>query len=215
MMHASGPSAARLGPGKNADPVVTGSECRCGTIESAAWLSESSPQAVRLPGRLPTWRNIAEPALPSFDGEDERALPLPRRSRVADRGAGWTHQRSASRHRPVRLRRDSVGSVFGFTLDYLPLLVEAAHADWHYRHENVAQTLGAVGTEAALPALAVLVSARPSYADKIDDSVALARHALHGIERIGGAKARDLITDALGDEREPVRANAQRMLNRW
>jgi len=108
-----------------------------------------------------------------------------------------------------------LGSVFGFTLDYLPLLVAAAHADWHYRHEDVAQTLGAVGTEAALPALAVLVSARPSYADKIDDSVALARHALHGIERIGGAKARDLITDALGDEREPVRANAQRMLNRW
>lgn len=108
-----------------------------------------------------------------------------------------------------------VGSVFGFTLDYLPLLVEAAHADWHYRHEDVAQALGAVGTEAALPALAVLVSARPSYADEIDDSVALARHALHGIERIGGARARDLITDALGDEREPVRTNAQRMLNRW
>jgi hypothetical protein len=107
-----------------------------------------------------------------------------------------------------------VGFAFGLTADYLPLLTEAAHADWHQRHEDVAQCLSTLGSEEALPALAALATARPGYAMDIDDAVALARHALHGIERIGGTQARALIAAALDDEREPVRANARRMLDR-
>ncbi len=107
-----------------------------------------------------------------------------------------------------------VGFTFGLTADYLPLLSQAAHADWHYRHEDVAQCLSILGTVEALPALAALASARPSYAVNVDDAVALARHALHGIERVGGGQARALLTTALEDEREPVRANARRMLDR-
>lgn len=107
-----------------------------------------------------------------------------------------------------------VGFVFGLTPDYLPLLSEAATARWHYRHEDVARALGTIGTEDALPALAALAVARLDYADEIDDSVALARHALHGIERVGGHLARALIAGALTDEREAVSANARRMLDR-
>ncbi len=49
--------------------------------------------------------------------------------------------------------------------------------------------------------------------EPLDDAVALARHALHGIEKVGGADARVLIEAALLDERKPVRSNAQRMLD--
>lgn len=49
-----------------------------------------------------------------------------------------------------------VGWSFGLSTNHLPLLNAAAQADWHYRHENVAQALGQVGTEEALPALAAL-----------------------------------------------------------
>jgi hypothetical protein len=103
---------------------------------------------------------------------------------------------------------------FGITLDHLPLLDALSRVDWHFRHEDVAQALKDVGTEAAIPPLIMLLSARPPYLDELDEAVALARHALHGLERIGGSQARQVIEASVSDPRERVSANAQRMLRR-
>lgn len=81
---------------------------------------------------------------------------------------------------------------FGLSDDHLPLLHELADADWHERHEDVAEALAELRSPTSVDALAHLAEWVPDYLE-YDDARALATKAIWGLGSIATPTSRAVL----------------------
>jgi hypothetical protein len=102
--------------------------------------------------------------------------------------------------------------VFGMTLDHLELLVLLASADWHRRHEDVANALDGLRTPGGVEALFHLTQWVPDYL-AWDEGRGLARKAVWGLAKTPGPDAERALRLLLDDPDATVRAFAEKRLS--
>jgi HEAT repeat protein len=106
-----------------------------------------------------------------------------------------------------------VGATFGFTMDYLDLLVELTSAEWHHKHEDVVSALGQLRTPDAVDALEWMAQWIPGYLD-FDENRALATKATWALGGTPGPEAEQALVGLLGSDSEIVREEAKAQLKR-
>mgnify|MGYP000907691115 CR=1 FL=1 len=104
-------------------------------------------------------------------------------------------------------------AVFGLKPEYLDLLLELEHADWHYRHEDVVSLLADFRSPSTIDALYHATQWVPEYLD-YDDARALAVKAIWGLGAIRGDEAAGVLQRLLDSEVEVIRENAAHQLAR-
>ena len=106
-----------------------------------------------------------------------------------------------------------LGFRFGFTLEFLDVLIRLSDADWHQRHEDVVTALDKLRDVRATDAFYRATLKLHTYLD-YDDSRALASKAIWALGRLGDATA-DQRLRSLAESGEPVvRAYAREQLYR-
>lgn len=102
---------------------------------------------------------------------------------------------------------------FGFTDDHLQPLITLAFADWHQRHEDVAEALGKLRSPASVDALVHLAQWVPEYLE-FDDARALATKAIWALGAIAGDAAHEALESLAHSEQPIVADNATAQLRR-
>ncbi len=103
--------------------------------------------------------------------------------------------------------------VFGITPDHLELLVRLVSADWHHRHEDVANALDGLRSPDAVGALYHLTQWVPEYL-AWDEDRGLARKAVWGLAKTPGPEAEQALRLLLDDPDDHVRAYAAKRQSR-
>lgn len=92
---------------------------------------------------------------------------------------------------------------FGLARDVIDLLIAAAFADWHQKHEDIASALGKMGLPDGVDALMHLATTVPEYLE-FDDARALASKAIWALSTIPGHEARRALERLTSDPDERV-----------
>jgi hypothetical protein len=155
---------------------------------------------VTIPGQ--PHRDTRQEVLRHFSTSDGQALGL---SLLRD---------AAKRHDPVDVEMALiVGATFGFTPEYLDLLVQLSSADWHFKHEDVVSALGQLQTPAAVDALYRATQWVPAYL-AFDESRAMARKAIWALGDTPGHEAEQALRKLAGSADQVIRREAENQLKR-
>jgi hypothetical protein len=106
-----------------------------------------------------------------------------------------------------------VGFHFGFTTDFLDLLIRLSDAEWHHSHEDVVTALGELGDTRAIEALyraALIIHPYLAY----DDCRALAVKAIWALGKLSNSAADQKLRLLAESTDSVVRADARKQLYR-
>jgi hypothetical protein len=107
-----------------------------------------------------------------------------------------------------------VSETFGFRAGHLPLLLELASADWHYKHEDVVWYLGKnYQSPEVVEALISATEWVPEYLD-FDENRALARKAIWELGKQPGERARAALEQIARSATGVLQEDARRQIER-
>lgn len=107
-----------------------------------------------------------------------------------------------------------VADIFGMDGSVLPVLKRLARASWHSRHEDICRDLTeAGGRDDVVDELEFLATAGPEFVNYPGDS-ALARHAVHGLEKVATPRARAALQRLRAHPEPEVRSLVERVERR-
>jgi hypothetical protein len=98
--------------------------------------------------------------------------------------------------------------------EFVPYLVELIEADWHNRHEDIAQCLQHLKDNRATPALRRTALRKFGYLDE-DNSYSLARKCTWALADIGTEESRSALEEIARFDDEIIAGYALRRLERW